>query len=60
MTLEEVLEAKADGRHVLYDGREVTIVKASLQMVYVQAGPGAALSKVTPEQLVAMPDQPIL
>ncbi len=38
MTLEQVLAAKAANQQVSYKGQPVTIVKASLQMVYVTHG----------------------
>ncbi len=56
MTLAEILAAKAEGKQVQYQGRPVTILKASLQMVYVTTGEqGAGPIQVTPDQLSPLP-----
>ena len=51
MTLQEVLDAKANDLKVFYNGQAVTITKASPQMIYVSAGPGSGPIRVTPDQL---------
>ncbi len=52
MNLQQVVAALTNGTTVYLEGRPVTVVKASVQMVYVtHGGPANDRVRVTPDQL---------